>query len=153
MLGLNKSGAGKLTLSGASNYSDITTLGAGTLVMANPQALGNTSLIRFTSGTTLVMATDGGDNGYPINFPTTSTINIVSDRATPGAGVNHTLTTQSFANGVGGGTINVTSGANVTSGTGRITFTQLGFGAGSVQPTLLNPTTANVNIGDVSKSK
>lgn len=151
-LGFNKLGAGSVTLGGTNSYSGATTLAAGTLIVAAPDALGLTSILRFTNGTTVDLATDtDGAHVAPIAFGTGSTITIVSNRATPGAGINHTLTTQTAANGVGGGTINVTNGANVTSGAGRITFTQLGLGAGSVQTTTLNPTTANVTIGAVAK--
>ena len=97
------------------------------------------------------MASDDGDNVWAITQGTTTNSSIVSDRATAGVGINHTLTTQSLANGIGGGSINFTSGANVTSGTGRITFTQLGLGAGSVQTTLLAPKTAYVTVGAVGK--
>ena len=155
LLGFSKSGAGKMTLSGANSYSDVTTLAVGTLVAASPTALGNTSRIQLSSGTTLIMASDGGDNLYPISTGTGTTATIVSDRATAGVGINHSLTTPAgggLGGGLGGGTINVTSGANVTSGTGRITFVQLGFSAGSVQTTLLNPTTASVSVGDVTKA-
>ncbi len=172
-LGLSKSGAGTLTLSGTNSYTDATTLNAGkmvitgantgagtavainggTMVMGNVSAFGASSLIRMSGSnvSTLDIATDGGDNLYALTFGTGTISTIVSDRATAGVGINHTLTTQSLANGVGGGTVNFTSGVNVTSGAGRITFDQLGLGAGSVQTTLLNPTTASVTLGNVSK--
>ncbi|MES2475312.1 MAG: autotransporter-associated beta strand repeat-containing protein [Verrucomicrobiota bacterium] len=150
-LGFNKQGVGSMTLTNANSYTGATTIEGGSLVVANTAALGNTSLIRFLTGTTLDLATDSATTVWPVTFGSGVIANIVSNRATPGAGINHTLTTQSLANGMGGGTINVTSGANVTSGTGRITFNQLGFGAGTVQTTTLNPTTANVTLGDVGK--
>lgn len=172
-LGFNKSGAGTQILSGANSYTGWTTVnggelvisgnnsGAGTytelvtgkLTLANTQSLGAATLIRFFGDnvSTLDLATDTDGTAYAITKATGVNIAIVSNRATPGAGINHTLTTENLANGLGGGTLNITSGANVTSGTGRITFTQLGLGAGSVQTTTLNPTTANVTLGNVSK--
>lgn len=151
-LGFNKVGTGTVTLGGTNSYSGATTLAGGTLVVAAPDALGLTSLLRFSNGTTADLATDtDGTHVTPIAFGTTSTITILSNRATAGAAINHTLTTQTGTNGLGGGTINVMNGANVTSGTGRITFNHLGMGAGTVQTTTLNPTTANVTIGSASK--
>jgi len=172
-LGFNKSGAGTQTISGANTYTGQTTVeggelvisgtnsGAGTnaqinsgkLTLAATQALGTTSLIRLAGAdvSTLELATNTDGTAYPIFMPSGTSAAIVSNRATSGAGINHTLTTQTGANGLGGGTLNITSGANVTSGTGRVTFTQFGLGAGTVQTTTLNPTTANVTLVDVSK--
>lgn len=171
-LGFNKQGAGSVILAGTLSYTGATTVeggtltipvtnsgagtnatvNSGTLVLAHPSALGTTSIIRLAGNnvSTLNIATDGGDNAYGFVFGTTTNATVVSNRATEGAGINHTLTTVGIG-GVGGGTITFTSGANVSSGTGRITFTQLGMSAGSVQATVLNPTTANVSVGDVSK--
>lgn len=154
-LGLRKFGAGTLTLSGNNTYTDNTWIDGGTLVAASPSALGNTDLVRFSaSNTTLVLASDvASAYAYPVTFGTGTTINLVADRATLGAGIDHSLTTQALNNGIGGGQINVMSGVNVdqTLGLGRITFNQLGMGAGSAQTTLINPTTANVTIGTASK--
>lgn len=174
-MGFNKSGDGTQILSGTLSYTGQTTLengagqllisannsGAGTnvvinsgkLTLANTQSLGTASLIRFAGVdlATLDLASDSDGTPYAITMGSGTSASIVSNRATPGAGINHTLTTQALANGIGGGTLNITSGANVTSGTGRITFTQFGMGSGGVQTTTLNPTTANVTIGTVSK--
>ncbi len=174
-LGFNKSGDGTQILSGALSYTGQTTLengtgelvisgnnsGAGTnvvlntgkLTLGNTQSLGTASLIRLAGVdvSTLNLASDSDGTAYALTMGTGTSAAIVSNRATPGAGINHTLTTQALANGIGGGVINITSGANVNSGNGRITFTQFGMGAGSVQTTTLNPTTANVTLGTVSK--
>lgn len=172
-LGFNKSGAGTQILSGDNSYTDLTTvaggeliinganIGAGTnvalssgkLTLGHIAALGTNSLITMSGNNTatLAIATDGGDNLYNINQGTGTHSNIISDRATPGVGINHTVTTVG-ATPVGGGSITFTSGSNVTSGIGRITFSTLNLGAGSVQTTLLNPTSANVSVGSVTKS-
>ncbi|MHA3775178.1 autotransporter-associated beta strand repeat-containing protein [Verrucomicrobiota bacterium sgz303538] len=173
-LGFNKQGTGTQTLSGTNSYTGATTVNGGTLVLkgtntgagtnatvnagnlvlANTSALGGSSLVRMAGDnvSTLTFSTDNDDNVYAFTQGTTTNSTVVSDRATPGAGINHTLTTQSGANGVGGGMITFTSGANVTSGTGRITLPYFGLGAGTVQTTVLNPTTANVSVGDISKA-
>ncbi|HYO07841.1 MAG TPA: autotransporter-associated beta strand repeat-containing protein [Tepidisphaeraceae bacterium] len=172
-LGFVKRGTGTQTLSGTNSHTGQTTVESGTLVisgdnsgagtnavvnagnlvLAHANALGTTSLIRLagTNVSTLTLATDTDGTTYAYTQGTTTHSTIVSDRATPGAGINHTLTTHALNNGLGGGSVTFTSGANVTSGTGRITFTQLGLGAGTVQTTLLNPTSANVTIGNISK--
>ncbi|HYE19523.1 MAG TPA: autotransporter-associated beta strand repeat-containing protein, partial [Tepidisphaeraceae bacterium] len=147
-LGLNKGGAGTLTLTGASTYTGVTTVGAGTLVMANPQALGATSTITL-AGTTgsLMFRTDGGEPAYASNMGTGTTSTLVSDRATPGPGITHTMGTV----GYGGGQINVTAGANVTSGEAAMSFPTVGLTSGTANSTLtFNPTTARATIGNAS---
>ena len=171
-LGFNKQGVGSLTLAGANSYTGQTTVEggtltlpvansgpgtgtvvtSGTLVLGHPSALGTAATIRLAGNavSTLDLAHDGGGPVYGFIFGTTTNATVISNRATTGAGLDHTLTTVG-ANGVGGGTITFTSGANVNSGTGRITFTEFGLAAGSVQTTVLNPTTANVTVGNVAK--
>jgi autotransporter-associated beta strand protein len=154
-LGLNKFGAGTLTLTGTtSTYTGTTTLTQGTLVAATPTALGSTSRVNAAANSTGTFryATDGLDSVVPIGISSGSTVlNVVSDRATPGAAVDRTMTVPT-GNGLGGGTVNFTAGPNVLSGTPKITFTQLGMGAGGgSQTTILNPTGVNLSLGDVSK--
>ncbi|HYE18832.1 MAG TPA: autotransporter-associated beta strand repeat-containing protein [Tepidisphaeraceae bacterium] len=147
-LGLNKSGAGSLTLTTANTYTGVTTAGGGALVMAHPQALGATSTITL-AGTTgsLVFQTDGGEPAYNSNMGTGTTSTLVSDRATPGAGITHTMGTVLY----GGGTINVTAGTNVTSGEAAMSFPTVGLTSGTANSTLVfNPTTARVTIGNAS---
>ena len=172
-LGFNKSGAGTQVLSGSNSYTDLTTVaggelvisgansGAGTnvalssgkLTLANTQALGTSALITMSGNNTatLAIATDGGNNVYAVNQGTTTHSAIISNRATVGVGINHNLTT-SATSPIGGGSISFTSGSNVTSGNGRVSFDVFNLGAGTVQTTLLNPTSANVTIGSVTKS-
>jgi len=139
--------AGLTTLSGSNSYTGATAISGGTLKVANAFGLGATSSIN-PSGTTgiLQFATDGSEPAYTSNFGTGTIFTIVSDRDTAGAGINHTLGAVTW----GGGTVNFTSGTNVTSGTGSITITSLGLTAGSAQTTFLNPTSATVSIGSVS---
>ncbi len=173
-LGFNLNGAGAQTLSGTLTYTGQTTVGGGgtltlaventgagtnttvnngTLVLAHPDALGETSTIRLAGDnvSTLRFAADGNrEEPYGFVFGTGVNSTIVADRATAGPEINHRLTTLGIA-GVGGGTLTVTSGENVPSGAGRITFPLFGLSAGSSQTTTLNPTTANVTLVDVLK--
>lgn len=156
ILGLTKHGTGKLTLTSPNSaYSGTTTLAAGTLVMAHPDALGNssthTSRVNVSGeSATLVFATDA-DTSYALGLGMSSgaTVDIVSDRTTLGAAVDRTMTTPS---GLGNGQINFTSGPNVTSGTGRITFEQFSLAAGSAGTTTVNPTGVNLTLGNVTKT-
>ncbi|RYD24170.1 MAG: hypothetical protein EOP88_01340 [Verrucomicrobiaceae bacterium] len=174
-LGFNKNGAGTQTLSGTNSYTDTTTVagtgeliitgantGPGTnaeiqngrLTLKNAQALGTNSLIRFfgVDLATLHLALDADVVGapYAIMAGVGTTGTIVVDRATAGPGINHTLTTLNTT-GISGTTLTFVSGPNVTSGNGRVTFTQFALGSGSVQTTFLNPSTASLTLGNVSK--
>lgn len=165
-LGFSKQGAGTMTLSGSNSYTGTTTVGGGTLVingantgtgtavnvgantlvLGNANALGAASTINVSNGATLRIATDGGDTAYSTNFGTGTTLNVVLDRATAGAGVDHALGGATY----GGGTVNFTSGANVTSGTASVSYSSLSLTAGTAQTTLLNPTNTTVAIGSVT---
>lgn len=152
-LGFVKQGAGNITLSGNNSHTAQTTIEAGTLTMGHPSAFGIGTTIRMAGNNvaTLDISTDGGNNLYGFVFSSGVNSTILSNRATEGAGLNHTLTTIG-ANGIGGGTLTVASGFNVTSGAGRITFDNFGLSAGAAAlTTLVNPTSANVTIGNVSK--
>jgi autotransporter-associated beta strand protein len=177
-LGFNKQGTGSITLSGSLSYTGQTTVEGGTLAIAsantgtgtnavvnsglltlgNPAALGtpvdpalpNSIRLAGNAVSTVDLAHDGGGPTYGFVFGTTTVATVIANRATPGEGLNHSLTTVGIA-GVGGGTITFVSGGNVTSGSGRVTFPEFGLSAGSVQTTVLNPTTANVTLGNVAK--
>jgi hypothetical protein len=65
---------------------------------------------------------------------------------TPGTGTTHTLTNQV----VGGATITIAKGSNVTSGTPIVAFTQMNMTAGSDNAvTVFNPTDADVTVDKV----
>jgi autotransporter-associated beta strand protein len=163
-LAFTKQGDGTLTLTNASTYTGNTSIQGGTVVMSNGQALGavtSANTVRFSNAApstsaTLDMATNGvGDNVYRVMVGSGSLVNIVSDRATPGPGIDHALTTgsDSVTDTLGGATINFTSGANVTSGTASVSFDQLNMSSGGAGTTVLNPTTARVSIGSVTKNR
>ena len=175
-LGFAKQGTGSIILNGTLSYTGTTTVDAGTLsipvansgtgtgavvnggflILGNPTALGTPAvpatpnIIRIGGTATLDLAHDGGGPTYGFASNTAANANIIANRATTGAGITHTLTTVGNA-GAGGGTLNFTSGANATSGTSRVSFTQFGLADNTVQTTILNPTTAEVSLGAVTK--
>ncbi len=138
---LTKAGTGTWTLSGKNTYTGGTTFAAnasGTIVLANPAALAAGTAFGFGAftGNTLDVATDGGDALYSMTSGTGAAFTILSDVATPGPGITHTLGTAAF----GGGTVNVGVGPAVTAGstTAGITFGAVTLSAGSPQVTLFN---------------
>ena len=150
VFGLTKQGTAKLTLTGVNTYTADTSLVAGNLVLANTSALTSSRVNVAGTNTTLTLATDSDfDTALGLGVTTGMAVTIVSDRATLGAAVDRTMNTPS---GLGNGQINFTSGPNVTSGTGRVTFSQLSLGAGSAGTTILNPTGVNVSLGNISKT-
>jgi autotransporter-associated beta strand protein len=159
-LGLTKAGLATLTLAGNSTFTGNIALQFGKLVMAHENGLGGTSptkVLTLSSSGTLEIATDnigGLDTAYQITMGSGTTTNIISNRATPGPGISHPITTTSdpTVNALGTGTINITSGPNVTSGMGNINFLQLNTSAGSAGTLTLNPTTATVTVGTATKS-
>ncbi len=60
------SGTGTLTLSSANSFFGATTINSGTVVLSNPQALGNTPGVSVASGSTLALT--GGTSGTPFTF-------------------------------------------------------------------------------------
>jgi autotransporter-associated beta strand protein len=137
-LGLTKLGPNILTLDQANTYTGNTTISAGTLRLANSGAVQNSPLIAI-SGNTLEIATDTAFSGPNISVQAGT---IVSDRATPGAGLTHVLGNASISNGI----TNFTAGANVTSGTAAIQLGNISNNNGSPANPRLNPTTANLII-------
>lgn len=151
--GLTVNGGGTLVLSGANTQTGTVNLNSGTIISANPAALGTATRVNVPGNSTgtLVVQTDGGDSAIKLGMGSgATTINLVSDRATAGAGVSHPLSVLAGA-GLGGGTLNFTAGANVTSGTANFTFDNLGLGAGSAQTTVLNPVGVTLSITNASK--
>ena len=143
-IALVKNGTGTQILSGANTYTGRTTIGGGTLTLANTAALATGSVVDFgfSSGASLDIATDGGDNTYIVRGNSGSNFTIVSDRATVGAGINHTLGSVSGAVGFGNATVNVTAGSNVTCGNASITMGTINYTAGAAGTVTLNPTSA-----------
>ncbi|MCU0795784.1 MAG: autotransporter-associated beta strand repeat-containing protein [Akkermansiaceae bacterium] len=148
--GIIKTGSADLILSAANSYTGATQINGGTLVVAHKDALATSSSVFPSTANgsgTLRLATD---TSAVINRIETSSSNpgtIVSDRATVGAGINHSLG-ELWA---GANTYTFAAGSNVTSGTAGLTFSGLNLTAGAASTAILNPTTAVVTVtGGVS---
>ena len=130
---LSKSGAGKLTL-GANGYSGQTTVSGGTLTASDVASFGTSSQINVSGGGTLQLATDSSVNAYNLSVGSSTTGNLVLDRATAGVAFTENLGIL-YLGAASGAILNVTAGANVTSGTPIASFSSIilsgGSGAGS----------------------
>ncbi|MCU0795783.1 MAG: autotransporter-associated beta strand repeat-containing protein [Akkermansiaceae bacterium] len=142
---LVKIGAADLILSAPNTYTGSTQINGGTLVVAHKDALATSSSV-FPSTTAgsgvLRLATD---TSAVINRIETSSSNpgtILSDRATPGDGINHVIPAGWF----GANTYTFAAGPNVTGGTARITLNSANLTAGAASTAILNPTTAVMTI-------
>jgi fibronectin-binding autotransporter adhesin len=113
---LTKTTGGTVTLSGTNTYSGLTTISAGTLIAANTQALGTVAGAVNLGAAILDLQTDASVLAY--NFTVSGNGTIISNRATPGAGITHTLGTLSIGNFI----LSETVGANVNSGTAALSF-------------------------------
>ncbi len=114
---LTVNGAGTVTLNGANSYGGGTSISNGKVVLGNASALGaTTGAVALNSGT-LDLATDTSVNAYNLNVG--GTARIVSDKATSSsAGITHAL----GALAIGATQLNVSGGANVSSGTAGLSF-------------------------------
>ncbi len=146
---LTADGAGTVVLAGANTYSGSTSIASGTLVMANPSALGSGEVF-VSNGGTLVVRTNGGDTPYVMHVGSNQSGTITSDVLVGGTGINHIMGALFIGSN---SLLNIAAGGNVASGSPAITLGNVsmssGFGAGL---STFNPTTANVNIGSVSST-
>lgn len=143
--GIIKSGAGDLILSAANTFTGPTSVNAGTVVLAHKNALATNSSVFLSTasgGGTLRLATDESANIVRLESSSSNPGKLVSDRATPGAGISHTIPVGWF----GANTYTFEAGPNVTSGTAGITFNSVSLTAGSSSTAVLNPTTAVLTI-------
>ena len=135
---------GSLTLSGLNSYSGSTTVAGGTLRATNEQSLGQnfTASGLSLAGGGLQLAADLGTVFGPFGLGMGTTISanttITSDRLTAGAGVAQELGTLAM----GGETLTIARGANVTSGTATITFS--GEATFAANPTIVTNTGAEL---------
>ena len=148
---LAKAGSGTLALTASNAYTGGLTINAGTVVMANPNAMG-TNGITFsgTVNATLDMATAGSDYTNVVNAGSGTTWTIASDVNTPSAGINHTLGTFLIGSGTPALQMNVVAGPNVTGGSPQISTPLLTLSGGSGGTTIIAPKTANVSFGAVT---
>jgi autotransporter-associated beta strand protein len=145
---LTKAGAGTLILSGTSDFVGEKIISAGSVVLASTAGLGDTaSFVRFTGTTGILdLAMDTSVAPYTFTIGAGNSGTILSNRATPGAGINHTLGYVELSTV----TLNFGAGANVTSGDARVTIPTLNLSAGAAGTTTLAPTTANIDLGTVT---
>src|SRR5205814_1984145 len=120
------------------------TLSGGTMKLGSASALGTTAVPLQLNGGTLDLATDASVNGY--NTTVGGAVTIISDRATSGAGITHTLGTLS----IGNFQLNTTVGANVSSGTAGLTFGATTLSAAT--PVFNVASGANLTLGALSGS-
>jgi fibronectin-binding autotransporter adhesin len=150
-LTLNKTGVGVLTLTGSNTCSSGTNLNAGTIVATNAQSLGSGNIqFQANSTGTLDLAMDPGTDLFnTFGTNTTSNITLAVNRATPGAGSTHTL--GSFGTSLlGGGTVAIVRGSNVTGGNAMLSLGIISLNAGSTQTTTLSPTTSDVTLASLT---
>jgi autotransporter-associated beta strand protein len=170
--GLQKSGSGTLVLTSSNSYTGYTRVSGGTLVASDAfvytGATGTSSIlgsnasgaplagIIFSSNTTLDLRINGNNNAvdqsvafknyiYNVSPNTNFTINVDRQAATGGTG--KTVNLNSSASILSNGNV-----MNVTGGNGfRLRLEALNVGtAGSAGNVTLNPTTANLLIGNVT---
>jgi autotransporter-associated beta strand protein len=149
VLSINMASGSTVTLSGSSSYTGGTFFGGtnGTLILANSNAVGaSTVSFNNTSGNTLDIATNGGDYGFSIGDGSGASFTILSDRATAGAGIGHSL----GGGTLGTGTVILSAGSNVTSGIASLSFAGINLSSGFNGTTFFNPTNVNVSFGSVN---
>lgn len=136
--------SGTVVLSGANNYTGVTTVNSGsTLQLQNIYSLA-TNRLTLNSGATLQLRSDNGvafNGGNNLQGLGNSSVTFDVNQRT-GAGFNQTL---GFAPGgfnVGNSTLNVTGGNGYSLALGPLTGVYAG-------PLTLNPTTANVSLAGV----
>jgi fibronectin-binding autotransporter adhesin len=144
---LSKDGAGILTLGGSNSHSSQTLIVAGRLVAAHANALGTSgsysSRTSISTGGTLEIATDTSIANEFLDITSGNSGAVVVNRATLGVGITQSTGTTYLGSA---STMNVTQGANVTSGTARLGIGSVILAGGSVGKGTLNSDTAAISI-------
>ncbi len=152
-----KAGSGTLVISGSNSFTGVgvnnLTLasGGGTVIVADPNALGSTAsgshFVVMSGGATLDLQTDASFAGFGLNMGSTATATTVMvSRKTAGPGVAHSLAVLN----VGSTIWNFVTGTNVTSGTAGISFTTLQMTAGNNDRPVTLGGDARISIGNAS---
>ena len=132
---LVKSGTGNLILSGANTLGSTNALtfsgsNSGTVTLTNTAALGVAgNTVQFTGGGSgvLDLQTNTSVNAYNLGSGNGNGGTLIINRATAGAGFTHTLGLVELSSV----TLTANTGSNVTSGTARVSFTEVRMGGGN----------------------
>lgn len=133
---LIKNGSGTLTISAAQTTFDGTLqVDAGTLIISgSTSVIGDTTnraTLALNGGT--VSINDSTARAFSANLSVTASSTAVTNRAAAGAGVTHSFNSTSL----GAFTLSVNGGANVTSGTAKLTLNALSLtGNGTINTTI-----------------
>jgi autotransporter-associated beta strand protein len=136
---LTKQGAGILTLSGNNSYTGQTSIGTGTLRLASPTAMQNSSLVAINANTLQIATSTGITSSSSVSMNAGT---IALNQPSPAPGLTHAFEQFAFAHN----TQNFTS-SNVTDGNATLKFTNGTVRSGSGGTATLNPTGVNLIIG------
>jgi autotransporter-associated beta strand protein len=145
---VQKSGTGRMVLSGNNTYTGGTTLNAGTLVAASPTALGANSMVTFNAGSGLVLelATPDGTltHVYNLNMGSNRFNTVQVNRASSGT-ADYALGTLQL----GASTMTFNLGSNIVGG-GVVRLASLDLSAGNNdRPVILNGN-ATIQVGNAA---
>jgi glucosylceramidase len=145
---IQKSGAGRMVISGNNSYTGGTILNGGSLVAASPTALGASSTVTFNAGSGLVLelATADGSltNPYTLDMGSNRYNSVLVNRATSGS-ADYSLGTLKL----GASTMTFNRGSNI-SGSAVLRFSTLDLSAGNNdRPVILNGN-ATLRIGNAA---
>jgi autotransporter-associated beta strand protein len=144
---LIKSGTGTWILSGENAYSGETEIQNGTLSLEHPNAIPANSLVRFstTRNGVLEFANDGvGETELNITIGVGVDGTLATGVATGDTGINHNVGDLSLSQV----TLTVARASHVVNGSPSITARSINLSGGNTYTTTLNPTTADLILGD-----
>jgi autotransporter-associated beta strand protein len=142
---------GTLTLAGSNTFNGDLELYSGALRLTHPNALSGAGRVLIRSpepnGALIELAHDGTDETpFRAAIGVGNTGTLVSGVGTGSVGMNHTLSEL----GLSEVTLNFTRAAGVVSGSPSITVRSVILNANGTYTSTLNPTTADVLVGDVT---
>ncbi len=146
---LAKTGTGTWVLSGANAFSGDTEIYDGTLVLRHPLALAGLSRVVFYSRVPngfLELAHDGaGETPFNVTLGIGYNGTLLSGVASGDAGINHMVGDLTLS----GVTLTVARASSVLNGAPSITAQSINLSGGGPHTTMLNPTTADLILGNV----